>query len=552
MADGAKRPWVSGFCDSSREPGGPNRLLDPILIGGALIATGIHAWVYFAGFYLPFYDWPNHIGLISIFAHGDELGGLKYFERSFIPTPYALFYYLSGLLAQVVPVVVAAKLTLVLTSPILIFSVAYLLWVHGREPRLALISPMAIFGHALGYGFASFVFALPFLFLTLAEFERILLNLSAGYNLSHPRVRWSVLRLACILILCFLGHALVFIAAAWVVGVRFIAYLIINARFELVLMGRAFGALLVSYMGAAFLVLLRIVILYSEPLRKTETTPLDAARPWLIFPPMEQRWSRLAGHLIDRGSAEHMFSMYAVVAAWGLLIVLAIFFRSKAERLFGGYLSVTAGILALYVLGPDSIEKPFSVWLFYSRFATSAAIALWCLPPVRLRGVVGLGVSVLMILTLAYDASLQRKHVIQMSSVAAQYDPVRKLVPKGKRILGLTYGVPPGDVSTFHPTMRCLYFYHLADGAAYAAYLFDNPLIPIRYRRGIQKPKAPFWRTPQVFHPSIHGREFDILILRGQPVELTKKSPYHRLRGEANGWWVFETISPPSWPQDKQ
>lgn len=403
---------------------------DPLIWLGALFAAGAHAWVFFAGEYLPYIDYASHVGLISILAHGDETGALQYFSRSWAPNPYSLFYFVSALLAQALPVVVAAKLALVVASGSLTLAAAELAEVHGRDARLGLIAPMATFGYALGYGFASFVFAMPTMLFALAALERLLRRL-----------------------------------------------------------------------------------------------------------------------LADRLDLQGI--VYAVLALFVFLLLLSWRRRNSALHLSYGYPAVLLGFLALYALGPDAINKPFSVWLFYSRFATLTALAIFLLPRVRLSGLVGVLVGVLELSVLAYDASQQRVHVVNFNQVARQYDAVRAAVPPRKRILALTYGTAAGDPMVGHPNLRTLYFYHLADGAAYVAYLFDNPLIPVRYRHDVAAPEAPFWRTPYTFDPKVHGREFDLLILRGAPVDRAKKSKDHRLLREVNGWSIFETLEPPPWPSGR-
>jgi hypothetical protein len=523
---------------------------DPLIWLGALFAAGAHAWVFFAGEYLPYIDYASHVGLISILAHGDETGALQYFSRSWAPNPYSLFYFVSALLAQALPVVVAAKLALVVASGSLTLAAAELAEVHGRDARLGLIAPMATFGYALGYGFASFVFAMPTMLFALAALERLLRRLLAD-RLDLQGIVWAAWPFAALLCLTYLGHALIFLATSFVVLVRVLAFA--WARRTRGLRALMLYALVLLGAGGPVIGLgaLRLLLLAAEPERVTETTPSDPNLAWLEFPAFASRFSHLPHQLLFRGPAGHMNSMYAVLALFVFLLLLSWRRRNSALHLSYGYPAVLLGFLALYALGPDAINKPFSVWLFYSRFATLTALAIFLLPRVRLSGLVGVLVGVLELSVLAYDASQQRVHVVNFNQVAQQYDAVRAAVPPRKRILALTYGTAAGDPMVGHPNLRTLYFYHLADGAAYVAYLFDNPLIPVRYRHDVAAPEAPFWRTPYTFDPKVHGREFDLLILRGAPVDRAKKSKDHRLLREVNGWSIFETLEPPPWPSGR-
>lgn len=522
-------------------------LKDPLIWLGALAAALAHAWVFFAGEYLPYVDYASHVGLISIFAHGDETGGLQYFTRSWAPNPYFLFYFVSSVFAQALPVVAAAKLALVLSSGSLALGAAELAETHGRDPRLGLIAPMATFGYALGYGFASFVFAMPIMLFALAALERVLARL-LDENLELRRLPRLVWPLALWMCLAYLGHALIFLATCFVLLVRVLLYFWAGRSRGLRALGHAALGLAWALLPVFILGGLRLVLLALEPSRVTETTPSDPNLPWLEFPKFASRLSELPHYLIFRGPANHMQSMYAVAALFGALLLLSFFRRTERIHLSHGYFAVLLGFVGLYLLGPDAINKPFSVWLFYSRFATLAAVAIFLLPRVKLSGALGGLVVVLELSVLGYDASQQRIHIQNFNRVAESYDAVRAAVPPKKRILALTYGTAPGDPMGGHPNLRTLYFYHLADGAAYTAYLFDNPLIPVRYRHDVPAPEAPFWRTPHQFDPKRHGKQFDLLILRGAPVERAKRSPDHRLLQEVNGWFIFETVTPPPWP----
>ena len=54
---------------------------DPLVAVGAVLAMTLHGWAFFAGEYLPYIDWSNHLGLISVLAHGGETGALDVLER---------------------------------------------------------------------------------------------------------------------------------------------------------------------------------------------------------------------------------------------------------------------------------------------------------------------------------------------------------------------------------------------------------------------------------------------------------------------------------------
>ena len=507
--------------------------------GGAALAIALHAWAFFVGDYLPYIDWSNHLGLISVLAHGGETGALAYVDRSWAPTPYMAFYAVTALVAQLTSVSVAAKVSLLIATGLCTYGGAYLAERTGRSPRLGLLSPLALFGYSLGYGFASFVFAVPFLFFVLGATEALLEATDRGQRL---RGRW--LAAAAAVAALYLSHALRFGVGAMLVGGR--ATLWALARLRAAPRRAARGFALVAASAAP-------IALVSAPLLLSRAGQILAAdegqgptEQWFAFAPLQERWAALGGHLLERGSVEHWLTMKAAVALFGLWCVLSVVRAHPADsgRQRGFGLEIYAGAMtALYLVGPASLAKPMSVWMVYPRFGILAAALIFLLPRPNLTGWIGAPAALLSLGLVAHNASITRGHVERFSGWAKQYDPVRALVPPGSRVLALTIA-PEGDLTRLHPALGSLYFYHLADGAAYSAFLFDNPLHPVRPKlQG--RPRAPFWREVHTFDPKVHGVDFDYLVLRGP--SLTRRadaSPNHAKVAERSGWTVYRTLDP--------
>lgn len=494
---------------------------DPVVWAGALLAVAMHAWLFFAGPYLPYVDWSNHVGLISLFARGGP-----YVERSFAPTPYLLFYACSALLGQIVPIVVAAKLSLLIATFLLTFGAAYLAEQAGRDPRLGLIAPLAMFGISLGYGFASFVFALPLMLFAFGATERALLVPS----------RRATAVLAGTILLVYLGHAMVFAAAATAI---FIRTMIRGAA------ARSIRPIVRVALAALPTVLVGIPILVrtvNDPFREAGAT---ASKGKLFTFNWDAQLNNLGGHLLERGSSDHWNTMYLALGLLVFWLLLSLFRSRRTDRTWG--LEIYAGCLAaLYLFGPVSLEWPFSVWMIHARFATVAVLSLFLLPKVDLSGRIGGALASLSLALVLHNAALNRRHILQFNQWARRYDPVRALIPPGARVLALTV-VPRGDLTRAHRALGSLYFYHLADGASYTAFLFDAALLPVRLKK--DRPRAPFWRTPHHFDPTTHGKDFDYLVLRGAGlIARAERSDNHRLVKNVDGWAVFETLDPTPLP----
>jgi hypothetical protein len=485
---------------------------------GAMTAAAAHAWIFFAGEYLPYIDWSNHVGLSALFAHGGP-----YVERSLLPTPYLLFYAFTALLGLAIGVVAAAKIALVLSTILFTFGAAFLAEFTGRDPRLGLIAPLALFGINLGWGFASFLFAMPLMLFVLAWTERAI---------DRPNDRRTLATLALFLLLAYLGHAMLFAVTSATVLVRALL-----ARRVKPIAIAALPTILV-----AIPILLRTIF---SPWREAGAHAPKETRMFTFA--WDRQLANLGGDLLERGSSEHWITMQLALALLAFWLVLSMF-RARRSRGGAGLEIYASCLAALYLFGPQAIEWPFAVWMVHARFATLAVLLLFLLPKVDLRGKLGAALSVLPLGLVLHNAAINRQHVLWFNRQAELYDPVRRAIPKGARVLALSV-VPQGDLMRRHHALGSLYFYHLADGASYTAFLFDQALQPLHLTK--ERPRAPFWRSPGSFNAQTHGKDFDYLVLRGDGlIGRAKKSTNHELVGEFNGWAVFRTKEPTPFPKD--
>lgn len=502
---------------------------------GALVAVAAHAWAFFSGRYLPYIDWSNHVGLISILAHGSDSGALVYAERSFAPTPYFLFYMVSALIGQVVLVPIAAKVSLLLSSALMTYGAAYLAERSGRSGRLGLIAPLALFGFSLGYGFGAFVFSLPLLVFALAAGEGLVE--AVDDDAAPGTVRRRSLLFAFTLVLVYLGHGLLFLMTALLISVRFLGAVMARGIFRE--RGRA------GRLAAAFALAFVPVALLAVPLFLTYV-----GSPWAEggaavtgrfaqFDDAPLTWAQVGSHLLERGSAAHWLTMKLSAVLLGVWLVLSVLYPHPRRPARFGLEIYALALCLFYLFGPVSLERPFQIWMVYPRFATLAALLLFLLPRCDLRGWrVAFAMPALALVI--YNADVNRRSIVTFSNWAKQYDPVRKTVPPGARVLALTER-RADDLTNNHHALGSLFFYHLADGAVYTAFLFDNPLHPVRLKKE-GRPRAPPWNRTYAFDPKVHGVDFDYLVLRGPRfVDRTRRAGLHDFVAELNGWSIFRT-----------
>lgn len=515
---------------------------DPLTLLAILWGAGATAYALFAGRYLPGIDYSNHLGLISVLAHGAENGSLDYLEATYAPTPYLLFYAVTAALAQLTTVDVAAKLSLVLAALFLGTSAASLATATGRDPRLCALAALAMFGVSYGYGFVTFVFTTPLLFWALASAERLIT--------AEPRDRLrrgAVYALAVALV--YVGHGLLF----WTLALLLIARVLVlglvqvaRDRGALPHVGRTVLRLAIGTVPALLVAAPSILHTIQNPDIEAGT---QAPSNFLSFEPWSSHAGQLGGHLLERGSSSHWHVMHGAVALFALVLVASMFGRrtpagaAPVESRWAG-LFYAAALLALFVVGPMSIEWPSSIWYVYPRYGVLAGLALWLVPRARLDGALGVVVVAVSLALVGFNAHLNHGHIAQFSSWASRYDGVRAAVPPRTRVLALTMA-PGGDLTHHHPALGSLYFYHLVDGASYTAFLFDKSGNPVHSRAGVPQPRAPFWRDVGSFDPRVHGVDFDYLVLRGPTlVSRTNAAGLHDRVAEIEGWTVFRTKAP--------
>lgn len=132
--------------------------------------------------YLPFQDWPGHLGLVGVLVHWDDprfTMPAEYFSRGWVG-PNRLFYVLSWPFGEAFGPVTGARILLALFLGALGPSVHGLVRALGGDPRVALLVPPLALGRHLLCGFAPNAAALPFFVLSLAAFARARRRPSAG------------------------------------------------------------------------------------------------------------------------------------------------------------------------------------------------------------------------------------------------------------------------------------------------------------------------------------------------------------------------------------
>ena len=119
--------------------------------------------------YLPFQDWPGHVGILGVMTHWGEPGTEYYAWRSHLG-PNRLFYLLAWPLAEVSSSLLALRVVLAVSLAAFAPAVHFLLRSIGKHTQVAVAAvPLALGRHLLS-GFATTSAALPAFIVALAFF----------------------------------------------------------------------------------------------------------------------------------------------------------------------------------------------------------------------------------------------------------------------------------------------------------------------------------------------------------------------------------------------
>ena len=178
--------------DLSAEP------VSPLALLSLLIAAGVSAFFFLRWRIQPMQDLGLHVSMAAIVAgYRDAASG---YPAMYKPLDWAntnsLFCTVAGLLGRVLPSAFAFRFAFCGYIVGLPFANLYALRVFGRSAWAAVVAVPLCYGALFAYGFASFLFAGPFVVLAVALFYRMLV---------HPTKR-RVIAVAVVMTLLFLAH----------------------------------------------------------------------------------------------------------------------------------------------------------------------------------------------------------------------------------------------------------------------------------------------------------------------------------------------------------
>jgi hypothetical protein len=442
---------------------------------------------------LPSADLPEHMAQVAIWKHLHD--PCHRYEEIFElnpATPYLLGYVIMRVLATVMTVSVAAKVTVWLSIVLLPLSLRALLRRGGGDPWLSLLGFLLAYGYVFYWGFLNFALAIPIgiFYLALVHEER-------------PRLP----ALTAMTLLLILAHALMFVFCAMVtVGVAML---------------RRSPRLLVPLVAP-------VVLFGAFVLRLRQAE--QAAHGGIT-------WGRGVHHrLMDMSSLlfANAWEPLGLVLVFGILLAVLVT-RPRVTRDRARWVLIAVAT-AVYFLAP---QGAFGSAFLYTRFTCFLAVGalLLCEAPrqavtVSRALMVGLVVLWMAVLTIRFQ---------RFDVEVREFDSLVEKLPPDRRIV--LFNIEPFSENVPGPVYWHFGGLYQVRRGGLTAWSFANyyPQI-VRYRKGAE-PVVKSQSTPVtgIDWPGI--LQYDYILFRGADSRrwLFRNAPVAvRLTARTGPWWLFE------------
>jgi len=497
-------------------------------IEGAILAVValLIAWPIASAAWLPFVDYPEHLGTIAALHGAHTPAFARYFVVEYPRTQYLLFYFLGDFFVTFFGVEGAGRMTVILSVATLPLAVAVWLREHGRPPILGALAAGTAVHTFVMWGFLNFAMGMVLALFALAALARLVRRPDA----------LSALWLGLLALATFYAHAQLF---AWFGLAAIVQTAAMTSGAGFARTRRAVGYGLVAALPSVIgvLVWLRnsgVIERGVAGSRSGLAANVGDAPP--IFHPAHDTLRGWLGHSFATwtdGSGEDvglafLFGAIVVVALRGLSLAantrpadsFAKSWRTRAP-LAAPIASfapecVLALTFALYLFAPFSYRyiEPIN-----ERFLP---LTLALLPALGARGALTPRLRVLVaIVTLGvagFAAHVHGKGFTRTDAEMGELDDALSHTERGGRLLGLMFDRQSAEVPL--PVYLHAHQYYQAHVGGLAAFGFvEFPISPIQYKAGAEPPPFPprFEWTPERYDHAVYGDYFDYWLVRHAP-----------------------------------
>lgn len=480
----------------------------------------------------PMQDIWQHLALVDVMHNYDAPGSIYpyYFFLPEAPRPNLVYYFVTHWLAYLFELETANKI--VLSGYIVSFAPAflYLLRSFGRPRWLVFFAFPFIYNAMFGYGFVSFLLAMPILFVAIGAYRRFV----------EPRGCELDLRLgglvAGLMVLAFFTHAHTYMLICFLAGILLLLHR--EGGWGFVLRAAPFVPAL------AFFVPWFIVYFI-------EGTPSSSGMSFgsfdQLFGPTYYRPSIIVnsffhyiGDYFNDERETFLFLIIVLVMAVFLIVRRAPEVEPGSRRKLARFdLEILTLVLASSVLFlPQHIEAQSIVSLRHVIFALLFFIGWlgWENAPRRL---IVPAIAVLLVIDVLSVANLMRGFS-KFEDELDDYPALFENVEPGKRLLKVAYS-QESKVVNYGALWHIHFFYTIRKGGISDLQFAEYPHNPIQYRSGMVPPT-----TPVDFFKSPAWRYYDYVLLRRSSMPPLKavEDVLEKVADNA-GWILYKVIEGP-------
>ncbi len=507
---GASKATVASFVRGLRLPP------DASIFTGLVLAVAVVsvAWPLWSCEWLPFVDYPEHVGTVGAIhgIHGPAFE--RYFTVDYAGSQYLLFYVASDLAAYVFGVEGGTRLVVVLSLALLPVSVAAFLRANGRPMLPAALSACVAIHVFVFWGFVNYAMGATLAIAALAALAWLVRRPTTG-----RAVGFGVLAL-----LTFYAHAQLY---AWMAFASLVLVLFMvrtaGGKQTLAATWRAAVAAVPSVLATWWWVRSSSVLESGEGALRSGT---------VADPGGGAEYARASDTL--RGFFDHSFAFYsdgtgdriALVFLATVLVVVAL----RGARALTLEPTLDAERWSR-TLAPEAVLLfTFAAWLFAphsykligpinDRFLSVALALLPVLAPtvpLRLLPRVSVGALAIVATLWVGRAHVRKFHETdgEMGSLGEALSHTRP----GKKLVGLVFD-RQSAVVPFVAYMHAHQYYQARVGGLAAWGFVELPKSPVKYREGAAPPPFPprFEWTPERFSWGTWGEYFDYFLIRTAP-----------------------------------